>query len=587
MAGDDLLQAIMTIPSVDEPSASPTGEHVSILWGCPATFHILNVESRKPIPVGDGEIVPDAVLWHPTEERLFYQQKESDQTVIYRTSPDGEVHQVCTTGVDAQIWDVSPNGRHLYTRTNEKLWRYNLSENQRESVLEDVPFFDGYGPDPGGVSPDAENIAYTVSDEGGEGTTNYIANADGSGSYVLDLGADSSTAVIRDWSPDGERLLLADHPSLGHTGVYHLDREEMEWFTSDIEPSMPGTPGDGTERPVVFRPDGNSLLADRAVGWVGRPVVYDLEGYSRELDVPGLASLSLSVPRQGIFLDESEVLLHRETETRPGDLLRYDTETDDIEPLFDAGCGDIDADTLTTPRRTTYETANGGLGEVLVYDSGERPSPVVAELYGPRRRLKPQFERHIQYLVAEGYTVVQPIHPGEHLTPAEHANYAAVGRWLKSLDWIDENRVAALGHSHGGHDVYMQLVRYPEVWTAGVTIAGLADLFAYVEDGEGLGFLQDYLGDPTENEGAWREQSPIEHTGGLNPEAAFPLLVVHTEQDHLAEPDRAFCDALVSEGWQEGEDFEFVTIDQGHVTTNAEERIERWQPIGDFLSRRI
>jgi len=386
-------------------------------------------------------------------------------------------------------------------------------------------------------------------------------------------------------------LLVTEHPVYGHIGVYDLDVHEMEWFQSGVEPDtmMPSGIGKGPESPIAFLPDSETILARRAVARISHPIIYDQEGHSRELTVPGWVTTEPNLNPRGRFLDSTTVLFYRETETRPGDLLQYNVETDEIELLFEAGYGDADPQTFVSPRRVAYETADGGLGEALVYDSGQRPSPAIVELYSAFSRPMNMFSltRNVHYLVSEGYTVVKPFHPGEPLNSAAHANNAAAGRWVRSQEWIDEERIGVLGHSHGAHEVYMQLVQYPDIWDAGVAIAGFPDLLALVEDGQGPPFLREFLGDLDKNEERWIEQSPIEHVEGLKPVEGFSLLIVHPEQDMSGETERAFCDALVSEGWIENDNFEYTELDQGHAEVDGEERIERWRPIAEFFNRRL
>jgi len=577
-----LFEDIMAIPKIEQPVAAPTGDHIALLWGSPPTLHIFDRASRTLTAVGDGERIPDIICWDPDGTNLFFQS--IDENNIYATDINGDINQIQSFEQGHQLWDVSPDGCTLYVHTDETLLRYDIAEDEPTVILEDTPFFTAYGADPGGVSPDGKSIAYTVKSDAG--ANSYVATADGSDPQPLEIETSSGIALVTAWGPESTRLLVTDSPQYGHVGVFDLETESTTWFELDLPHEAP-THGVGFDEPVAFLPNGDGILTRRSIAWIGHPTVYDNNGASQVLTVPGDTPPFQNSISRGRFLDETTVLIHRETETRPGDLLAYDIETDRIELLFEAGYGNVASETLVAPRRISYETADGGLGEAMLYDSGQRPSPAVVEVYSPIRRSWQFFSRHIQYLLSEGYSVMKPLHPGDHLTPAAHANNAAAGQWLKSRPWIDEERVAVLGHSHGAHEVYMQLVRYPDIWSAGVAIAGMPNLLALVEDGTGPSILQDFLGDPLEHEDRWREQSPIEHIAGLGPQDSFPLLVVHPEEDMSGETEREFCDALVEEGWAEGQDFEYIELDQGHVEADSEERIERWGLIGEFLNRRL
>lgn len=159
--------------------------------------------------------------------------------------------------------------------------------------------------------------------------------------------------------------------------------------------------------------------------------------------------------------------------------------------------------------------------------------------------------------------------------------FTAAGRWLAKQDGIDADRVAAYGHSHGGYNVYMQAVQYPEVWDAFVADTGCVDL----RSAKSVGNLRRQLGKPEDNTTLYRELSPITYTDGT---VGSPLLMIHGEKDEWADQPRLFERALQKNGWTNGDEYEYIELaGVGHTPKSREKQIECWRAIIGFLDQRL
>ena len=94
------------------------------------------------------------------------------------------------------------------------------------------------------------------------------------------------------------------------------------------------------------------------------------------------------------------------------------------------------------------------------------------------------------------------------------------------------------------------------------------------------------MGDPEENYELWRDRSPIEHVENLE----RPICIVHGVNDPRCpiEQARLFRDALLERGWTEGEAFEYTELGaEGHGSTDIDQKIRKFELLGDFLERRL
>ncbi|HSJ63181.1 MAG TPA: alpha/beta fold hydrolase [Gemmatimonadaceae bacterium] len=94
----------------------------------------------------------------------------------------------------------------------------------------------------------------------------------------------------------------------------------------------------------------------------------------------------------------------------------------------------------------------------------------------------------------------------------------AAARWLARAEGVDSTRIGMYGVSYGGFMTLMSLFRYPGVFAAGVSAAGVTD-WAHYSDA----WTSRILNLPHDDADAYRLSSPIYHAHGL----ADPLLIQH------------------------------------------------------------
>ena len=145
---------------------------------------------------------------------------------------------------------------------------------------------------------------------------------------------------------------------------------------------------------------------------------------------------------------------------------------------------------------------------------------------GPVRQMRPGwhplrtyalFHGLNQYLVHRGYAVLSVNFRGgigygrdfrnalfHKMGVDDVADVVNAAKYLKSLPYVDPDRVGVWGISYGGYMTLHSLTQYPDVFKAGVNIAGIWDFIQWTKwadghYGKGAGLFKAYLGGEPED----------------------------------------------------------------------------------------
>jgi dipeptidyl aminopeptidase/acylaminoacyl peptidase len=618
MSDVSLLEELVRLPEMGRPTASPDGERVVFYHNGTGRneLYVLDIETGEREQWSDGDVprhVQWPVAWTADGDRVFFHYDEDgdEQNDVYVLARDGTPEPVVETDGQNNLHDVGADGETLLVASNHdgqmNLYCHDLSADETAKLTDhDRQVWESC------LSPDCDRIAYATNET--DDATNrdaYVIDADGSNRRKLDVGKTGAEATPHDWGPDGNRLLVSDDATdLTRCGVYDRPSDEVTWYG----------PGEFEESPAFFTPDGERFLAARTRNAAVAAVVYDVgTGEARELALPeGVAEFGWRSER---VLGDDRVLVSHATPTRRTELRAYDLRTDECETLFERKYGPFspedfadaeyfrfESDGVPETRQSAvdhdpYETLEIG---ALLYDSGQRPSPLLVNPHGgPRRMNRRAFHYRTHMLVERGFSVLQVNYRGsagrgrkfaEKLYGdwggAEQGDVAtAVEHVLETRDWLDEDRVVVMGGSYGGYSAYWQLVQYPDLYDAGAAVVGMTDLEAMYEnamDHFRTGLLEKYLGTPAENPDCYRERSPVEHAENLS----APLLMAHRVNDPRVPvlQTRRFRDALLDAGFEAGKDgdFEYHELGEaGHHTSDLDQKLRGLELLDDFLTRRV
>jgi len=626
---DDVLEELAGLPSFHHPTVSPDGSTVAVYYDGSGRneLHLIDTDTGESRQVTDGEVPRNARWWLKWgDDEVFFHMDEggNEQNNIHVVDREGNTEPVVEQAGQNALQAVSDDGRVLYFGSSRD-GQMNVYRHDRDA--DETTKLTDYERAAGSttLSPDGERIAFSTNEaDDFENQDVYVASvapratgsrplagddADGSNPRNLDIGETGAEASPVDFSPDGDRLLVSDNSEdVSRAGVYEFNTGEVTWYGGESE-----------ESPVAFLDDGDRFLVHRTREAAVTPVVYDLDGDARELDLPeGVATFSGTGRTQ---IDDDRLLISHTTPSTRADLLAYDLTDDTTETLLAADYGPFDPDNFADAAFFTFES--NGVPETrqaavehdaydtleiegLLYDSGERPSPLIVNPHGgPRAADYRNFDLYTQFLVSLGYSVLQVNYRGstgrgrefvrelyDDWGGAEQGDVAvAAEHVLAEHDYLDSDRVVVFGGSYGGYSAYWQTVQYPDLYDAGIAWIGLTDLermFETTMPHFRTELMEKNLGTPGDNPELYRERSPVEHAGNLD----CPLLLVHGVNDSRVpvEQARLYRDRLDELGYEEDEasDFEYVELgEEGHASSDIDQKIRLFRILDDFLDRRV
>jgi len=145
-----------------------------------------------------------------------------------------------------------------------------------------------------------------------------------------------------------------------------------------------------------------------------------------------------------------------------------------------------------------------------------------------------------QYLLQEGYVVLAPDYRGSigYGSAWREGVYMDVGGkdfkdaamsadYLKTLSYVDSDRIGIWGLSYGGFFTLLAVTERPTTFRAAVDVAGVADYAMYYDDPYHGGWTVSRIGTPDQNPQVYAQASPVSHVDRLE----RPLLVLHGTAD--------------------------------------------------------
>jgi len=287
-----------------------------------------------------------------------------------------------------------------------------------------------------------------------------------------------------------------------------------------------------------------------------------------------------------------------------GSLVAYDLGTDTYETLLAAEYRTIDRSGVPEAKHVYYKRFNERKVPALVYAPREiapdERLPAIVHVHGgPTAQWFRGFDPFAQFLVDRGLVVIEPNIRGSTGYGVEYRDsaikdwggadledVAAAADYLKTLPYVDPERLVVFGGSYGGFMSLSAATKKPDLWRAAIAWVGISDLHkVYEKSMEHFKYyIREQMGDPEKDRALWRDRSAIEFADRLRAK----LLMVHGVNDPRCPVDqsRIFRDRLLALGRREGEDFEYVELgDEGHGSTDIAQKIRTFNILAEYLER--
>jgi dipeptidyl aminopeptidase/acylaminoacyl peptidase len=293
------------------------------------------------------------------------------------------------------------------------------------------------------------------------------------------------------------------------------------------------------------------------------------------------------------------------SDTMPANLFVLDLTTGSLKQLTDNLDPSIDAGDLVTSKVARFKARDGlEIPGPLYKPLGAGPdnrAPVLVWVHGgPGGQSRAGYNPEKQLLINHGYGIFAVNNRGssgygKSFLAADDQRHGREPLWdcidakeyLKTLDWVDPDRIGIIGGSYGGYMVLAALAYEPEEFQVGVDVFGVANWLRTLRslppwwESFRLALYQE-MGDPETQEQMLRDISPVFHADKI----VRPLLILQGANDPRVL--KAESDDMVAAIREHGGQVEYLVFDdEGHGFTKNENRIEGFTKVLEFLSTHL
>ena len=559
------------------------------------------------------------IAWSPVEDRIiFLADRHGDEFwQIYSLELDGGWPRQLTNAPEVrhEFGGVvfTPDGRHIVYSANERDPAHadtilmDLATGERRVLVEGS---DAWGQIyPAAWSPDGRRLA-CMAFRGNTDQSLLIHDlASGSTRPTFPPG-EPATVWPMAWTADGQGILLLTDHDREFMGLA-LHRPDgppgnLEWLETppwDVEAVELSR--DGRVAAWVVNENGVSRLFVRRLAagaldgeaWRAAPVV--------EVPMPEagvIAALALSADGRRAVL-----LINRSR--RPAEV--YTVELAEVGPsrqiapprqVTDGFIGAIPEEELVVPEPVSYVTWDGrGISGWLYRPreaSPEHRVPVVLSIHGgPEAQERPTYSAFYQLLLHRGIGIFAPNIRGStgygrtfqrliyrDWGGGELKDLGEAARFLRSLDWVDPDRIGVFGGSFGGFATLSCISRLPEYWAAAVDIVGPSNLITFAQSVPPTwrDFMAEWVGDPERDAELLRERSPITYVDQIR----APLLVIQGAKDPRVHRNES--EQMVARLRELGREVEYLLFeDEGHGFTKRANNLKAFRAAAEFFERKL
>lgn len=310
---------------------------------------------------------------------------------------------------------------------------------------------------------------------------------------------------------------------------------------------------------------------------------------------------------QGKTDDESKYLVVITSDKIVGEYYLYDVEKDTVTLLYKL-LPNLKAEDMATMKPISF-TSRDGLtlhGYITLpsgYKEGEK-LPLIVNPHGGPQGIRDNwgFNSEAQLFASRGYATLQVNFriSGGYGKEFLKAGFGEIGR--KAMDdvedglayvikqgWVDKDKVAIYGGSHGGYAVLRGMTKTPDLYACGVDYVGVSNLHTFMETippywEKYKALLYKIWYDPTvpEQKAIMDEISPALHVDKIKK----PLFVVQGANDPRVNIDEA--DQIVESLRKRGVEVPYmVKYDEGHGFGKEENKLDFYKAMMGFYAEHL
>jgi dipeptidyl aminopeptidase/acylaminoacyl peptidase len=573
------------------PALSPDGRglaFVSDLTGYPEAW-LYQGRGRRPWQLTEFRERVGRIRW-ASHGRILVLDTDlgGDECWAIRSlRPDGTGHLTLSGSPEVMhlMGSLSPDGRRLSVSTNaEDPARFapgiiDVATRELRTL-----YRDGQSYLPAGFSPDGRFVA-ALRMHGSFRQDPVLFPVEGGEPIALS----PEDGPVRHLDPcfeaDGRGLLVLTDRGRDFLGLARIDiaSKKLAWRYAPEDRDV--------DLLAVARKKKVALLAENERGW-SRLKALDLgSGETLDIDHPPGCVTEIDITfdgRRGAFA------LSRPT--APSEVFFADLATGETEQATTSPCGELNCAEFVEPEEVVFRSFDGVTipGLLSVPPGFSSPRPAVIKVHGgPEAQARPCYDPVVPYLLSRGFAVYEPNVRGSTGYGRRFAalddgrlrfdaieDLAKAAEFLKSDGRVDGGRLSLLGGSYGGFMVLAGLAFHPELWSAGVSICGIANFRTFLSNTGP--YRREWraaeYGDPTADADFLDEISPVNHADRIK----APLLVIQGANDPRVPPDESeqIVRAVKEAG---GVARQMLFADEGHGIVKLDNRLKAWEAVVDFL----
>lgn len=374
----------------------------------------------------------------------------------------------------------------------------------------------------------------------------------------LVAGREDESVVEPRWSPDGRLHYVSDRS--GWWNLY-VDAPDLAEALAPGEAEFALPAWQLGQHSYDFVPDGSIVARWRRDGTDHLGVVAG--GVAREIETPFTAIHAVEAAGDRAVLVAGSGLLDYA-------VVSVDLASGEVMTLSTQGPPLVDPGYISIAQPVDPPLAAGGATHALYYaprnadfeaPDGELPPLIVLSHGGPTSAFFSVLDWMVQYFTTRGFAVVQVNYGGsigygrayrERLAGqwgvVDLDDCVATALWLAANGLADRRRLLVRGGSAGGYTTLCALTFRGDVFAAGASLYGVADLAALARDTHKFeaGYMDSLIGPWPQAQATYEERSPIFHTDLLR----TPTILFQGLEDKVVPPAQAeaMAEALRAKG---------------------------------------
>ncbi|QLG47276.1 S9 family peptidase [Costertonia aggregata] len=305
--------------------------------------------------------------------------------------------------------------------------------------------------------------------------------------------------------------------------------------------------------------------------------------------------------------DESQYLIYVTSDKLYGKYFSYDVNKNEFKELFNL-MPQLKENDMAEMRPITFKSRDGitlhGYITLPKAALNGQKVPVIVNPHGGPQGIRDSwgFNPETQLFASRGYATLQVNFriSGGYGKEFLESGFKQIGR--KAMDdvedglqyvidqgWVDKDKAAIYGGSHGGYAVLRGLTKTPDLYACGVDYVGVSNLFTFMKTippywKPYLKIIKEiwYDEDIAEEKAIMEEVSPVYQIDKIKK----PLFVVQGANDPRVNIDES--DQIVSALRTKGFDVPYmVKYDEGHGFGKEENRIELYKAMMGFYAKHL